>query len=186
MRTLDKNLQPEDAIVTTERPEIALEFDTRTDKNAVRTRNLAGGQITETQIADGAVTSAKIAQLTIATGDIANGAVTSTKIAGTISDKLITGGTVGTAVIGTSQITGGSIGISVGTLNNMIMGTPNITGGTLANGIVGTCQLTGGTTTPSVYMHGTAIGISTSISYLNASTVAHTATFTGGILTGNA
>jgi hypothetical protein len=44
-------------------------------------RNLEGGGVDTTALADGAVTSAKIADGTIATGDIADQAVTAAKIA---------------------------------------------------------------------------------------------------------
>lgn len=163
MRNLDKNLNTEDSLVHADRPEIALKFDTKTDRNAVRSRNLAGGQVSTDQIADEAVTSDKIAQLTITAGDIANGAVTSVKMGGTVSDKLITGGTIGTALIGTSTIVGGTInnatlgtptivggtfsGISLsGTYNNLSLGSPTIVGGTIDKmQLIGTSQITGGT-----------------------------------------
>jgi len=54
----------------------------------------------------------------------------------TFSVSKMLGGTIGTAIIGTSYIVGGTLSSSVGTLNNMVLGTPVITGGSI--GVNGT------------------------------------------------
>lgn len=88
----DKFLRPLNAPITKVRGTSGYEYDTQSDRGMVKSYQLKGGVVNSDQIADGAITSSKIAQLTIDTGDIANGAVTTIKIAGTVSDKLITGG----------------------------------------------------------------------------------------------
>lgn len=188
MRQQDQYLRPIDSLANAERPEISLVFDTRTDRNAVTKRNLAGQQIDTDQLANNAVTTEKIASNAITTTDISNQAVTNAKIAGfdwskgtggtinnaTIVSDLITGGTINNAVVGTPNITGG-------TLKSALLGTSTITGGTFNAGVIGTPALTGGTVKPGLYMFGTYSGANGTITYLDGGTTAQTAIFIGGL-----
>jgi hypothetical protein len=153
-------LQPEDAPVTSKRPQLGYDFDTTSDRGMVKGFQLKGAVVDSSQIADDAIINSKIASTAISTGQIQNGAVTTTKIAGTISDKLITGGTIGTALIGTSLMVGGTVGTA----------------------LIGTCTITHGTVNANMYQGNGSAGLSTAIGYLSVGTVAGTLEFNRGLL----
>lgn len=144
---LNKFLQPDDAPVSSERPQIGYDFDSGSDRGMVRPYQLKVGVIGSAQIEDGAVTASKIASTAVTTGKIANSAVTNIKIEGFDWSKG-TSGTLGTPSIidftnathaHTSNATGGSITGGAG-VTSVVAGT-NLTGGTITS--TGTIALAG-------------------------------------------
>lgn len=166
---LDDNLRVKDSIMLQERPQIGVTFDNNSDRGMVRRFQLKALAIGSDDIADNSITGPKIV----------SNAISNTKIASFDWNKG-TGGTISAATINADLFLSG-------TINNSIVGTPNITGGTATsikvnNPTIGTPALTGGTLTPTLYKFGTFSGISATVDYLTAGTVAGTLIFEGGLL----
>lgn len=185
--TLDKNLMPENAPVTSKRQISGYDFDTMADRGMVKRFSLGGAEITTENIANDAVTTAKIANLAVTTGKIANDAVTNVKIAsfdwskgtgGTIATGTILGVPYQEGTVTTSLITGG-------TINAPVVGTPNITGGTVGTAIIGTSSLIGGTVNAGTYQVDGTAGATGSIVYVKnlAPGDLGTVIFTRGLVT---